>query len=436
MGDVMKVTILTAQCQTGILQKSVELTRRVMEELEVETQEIALKILPSFEGNKTFEMVTILNEVQNSDGVIMISAVPMLGMHGAVQNFFDHATLYEENYFDKPLMVVTYSNWLGEKEAANAMLKCWEILGGIEGNMICLNQKSTEDLSQLEREIENFYRLMKQEKPNIGSNYRDIFQLKKQQASIEKTPVQEPTIQPVQEKPMMQEPINPIGQNATYYDNQYDRYNPEPMNQMPYERENQGANLFEIRNQIKDNNHLAGQEWVSNGFTYKKEGLSNKEQTIKNLAKKFNQEQTRPVEYKMPEDYKQSNAFQTNTSWGYTRPRVNQVRLTKQLAQLPHCFTHQYDKSLQMVLKYQLTDSKEQGFIVIQDGDCRYLENLDIIPTIELSMSDNTFKDILSKKISYQKAFMVGLLKVKGNFAMVPKLDQIFQKNKLKRKRV
>lgn len=399
-GGIMNVIVLLAQCQTGILQKSVEMTHEVMKELEVETKEIELKTLPSFEGKKTAEMTNLLEDIEKSSGLIVISAVPMLGMHGTVQTFFDHASLYEETYFNKPMMVITYSHWLGEKEAAMSMLKCWEILGGIEGNMVCFNQKSSANLAHLERELENFYRLMKQEKPNVGSSYREIFQYKRQQ-------LQEAQAKIEAQKPMTAE------------------------KKQPEEIVSQGAGLVDARKQPAEKAHLANQEWVTNGLTYRKEGrvdLSAKEQTIKELAQKIHKEHHQPSEYKLPEEYKPAASFKTDTAWGgYKRPKANQVRLTKQLPQLPHCFTHHYDKSLQMILKYQLTDSKEQGYIVIQDGDCSYIERLDIMPTVELIMSDTTFKDILNKKISYQKAFMVGLLKVKGNFSIIPKLDQVFQ---------
>lgn len=397
-GGSMKVILLLAQCQTEILQKSIEMTHQVMNELEVETKEIALNILPSFEGKETTEMNELLNDIEESNGLIMISAVPMLGMHGMVQTFFDHASIYEEKYFNKPMMVVTYSDWLGEKEAAMSMLKCWEILGGIEGNMVCFNQKSSNDLTHFERELENFYRLMKQEKPNVGSSYREIFQYKRQQLKVAKAEAKT-------KESIMQEKV------------------------IAEENLGQGSGL--TRKPPKDNTHLANQEWVTNGLTYRKEGridLSAKEQTIKELAQMIHKEHKQQSEYKLPEEYKPTGSFKTDTAWGgYKRPKASQVRLTKQLPQLPHCFTHHYDKSLQMILKYQLTDSNEQGYIVIQDGDCSYIERLDITPTVELIMSDNTFKDILNKKISYQKAFMIGLLKVKGNFSLIPKLDQVFQ---------
>ena len=42
-------------------------------------------------------------------------------------------------------------------------------------------------------------------------------------------------------------------------------------------------------------------------------------------------------------------------------------------------------------------------------------------------VTEEVLESVLAKKITYQKAFMLGKLKVKGNFAILPKLDQIFK---------
>ena len=113
----------------------------------------------------------------------------------------------------------------------------------------------------------------------------------------------------------------------------------------------------------------------------------------------------------------------------YSRPP--QVLTThinsKRLQQIPHYFAAQYDKELNMILKYQITDVDEKGYIIIKDGDCTFTEEIDKSPTVEMSLSEDVLKEILIKKITYQKAFMLGKLKVKGNFAVLPKLDQIFK---------
>ena len=66
-------------------------------------------------------------------------------------------------------------------------------------------------------------------------------------------------------------------------------------------------------------------------------------------------------------------------------------------------------------------------YIIIENGDCVYEEVISGMPTVELVLTDDVFREIQSKKMTYQKAFMLGKLKVKGNFAILPKLDQVFK---------
>ncbi|MBP3886894.1 MAG: NAD(P)H-dependent oxidoreductase, partial [Cellulosilyticum sp.] len=173
----MRVTLLLAQCTSDLLQRSVQIVTNVLQELEVEIHRVELHRLPYFEGSKTRQMDSIMASVESSDGVIAISAVPLMGMHGAMQSFFDNATQYDMKCFNKPMMAVTYSEWLGEQEAAQMMQKCWGILGGSDGGNIYMNKAivSPEVLARLEKEVENFYRLMKQERPNIGSSERALY---------------------------------------------------------------------------------------------------------------------------------------------------------------------------------------------------------------------------------------------------------------------
>ena len=158
----MKVVLLLADCNANHLRTSVDVVVNVLQELEIEVHKVDLYKLPYFMGVKSKEMDLIMSAISESKGVVAVSNVPMLSMHGAMQSFFDSATLYNSELFNKPMLAITYSEWLGETEAAERMLKSWNILGGIEGAKVCLNkQVPLEELAnRLERETEDFYRLV------------------------------------------------------------------------------------------------------------------------------------------------------------------------------------------------------------------------------------------------------------------------------------
>lgn len=388
----MKVTLLLAQCTSELLQRSLQIVTHVLNDLEVEICRVDLHKLPYFEGHKTRQMDSIMTAVESCEGVIGICSVPMLGINGAMQNFFDNATLYEMDCFNKPMLAITYSEWLGEQEAAQMMLKCWGILGGVEGSAIYLNKTlpSAEVLERLEKEVENFYRLMKQERPNIGSSQRVLYYNIKQghmeigQAFTAKKPQIKNFADIVKD--------DSFAGRMTYHNEQIVEANKKNMD-LPV--------MNEVR-QANNNTHRID--------------LSTKEQTIKEIAQLIEKEA-------------HGEGFKSMQSGVYSRPP--QVLTThinsKRLQQIPHYFAAQYDKELNMILKYQITDVDEKGYIIIKDGDCTFTEEIDKSPTVEMSLSEDVLKEILIKKITYQKAFMLGKLKVKGNFAVLPKLDQIFK---------
>lgn len=386
----MKVVLLLADCNANYLRKSVDTVIKVLEELDIEIHKVDLYKLPYFMGNKSKEMDAIVAAIRESKGVIAVSNVPMLSMHGAMQSFFDGATVYNGEEFNKPMLAITYSEWLGEMEAAERMLKAWNILGGIEGGKICFNKQVPfgEIEARLEKEIEDFYRLLKQERSNIGCSERLIYRSIKEGISF----------------------------SGPHYDVQAKE---EPKTERQPEIKSFASMLrAEHAEQTKtpQTAFVEAPKAVKSVVAPAAEGhidLSTKEQTIKEISSLLKKEL--------------DDEFVSMNTGVYRRPGQAENIKHKKIQQLPHYFVAQHDKSLNAVLKYQITDLNEEGYIIIQDGDCVYEESISGMPTVELALTDEVFKEIQSKRMTYQKAFMLGKLRVKGNFAILPKLDLIFR---------
>ena len=380
----MKVTLLLAQCTSELLKKSVQIVTHVLHELDIELSKIELHKLPYYEGKKTKQMDNIMASISESKGVIAISSVPMLGIHGAMQSFFDHATQYHMEYFDKPMLAITYSEWLGEQEAAQRMLKCWNILGGTEGGSIYINKALPIHLleERMEKETENFYRLLKQERPNIGSSERMIYSRMKEEFAAGLAPEMDK-----QEKKIIEPQIKSF---ATLI-----------------QQEKMSDRLISAN----DLNIKESQTGYQSSID-----LSTKEQTIREIAHLIEKEAN-------------GDEFRGINAGTYTRPP--QIRTTKssvkRLQQIPHYFAAPYDKEMHVILKYLIPDINEEGYIIIKDGDCNFVESTLETPTIEMILTEEVLMNILSKKLTYQKAFMLGKLKVKGNFSVLSKLDQVFK---------
>lgn len=384
----MKVVLLLADCNANHLKKSVDVVVNVLQELEIEVHKVDLYKLPYYMGVKSKEMDLIMSTISESKGVVAVSNVPMLSMHGAMQSFFDGATLYNSELFNKPMLAITYSEWLGETEAAERILKSWNILGGIEGAKVCFSkQVSIEEVeSRLERETEDFYRLLKQERKNIGCSERMIYRSFKEGISfgnlngvVEKVPEPE-----VEKKPEIKSFASMI-------------------------RTEQVEKISTDVNTIYE----APKVVQAPGSSESHIDLSTKEQTIKEISNLLKKDV--------------DDEFVSMNTGVYRRPNQAEGIKNKKIQQLPHYFIAQHDKSLNAILKYHITDLNEEGYIIIQNGDCVYEESISGMPTVELVLTDEVFKEIQNKRMTYQKAFMLGKLKVKGNFGILPKLDKVFK---------
>lgn len=388
----MKVTLLLTQSPSALLDKSIQLVTKVLQELEVEIHGVQVHKLPYFDGKKSRQMDSVMSSINASDGVIAISSVPMLGIHGALQSFFDSATLYEMEYFNKPILAITCSKWLGEQEAVQMIQKCWNILGGVDGGSIAMNEALPHEpyLQRIEKEVENFYRLMRQERPNIGSSERLFYYNIKQGGGVLNTP--------------------------QYQSKQETVRQPEIKSLVDMIKSDNFATRMERHTEVLQSApKTVPEEFVEEIETHHI-NLSTKEQTIKEIANLIEREAN-------------GETFTSMQAGIYTRPPQMSTGVSgpKKLQQIPHYFVAQHDKTINVVIKYQLTDLNENGYIVISNGDCDYRDEVEETPHVEMMLSEDVLQEILNKKITYQKAFMLGKLKVKGNFAILPKLDQVFK---------
>lgn len=363
----MKIVLLLANCTSLILQQIRQITKNVFDELEVNIEVIELERLQYYQGEKSWQFENIAKSIKESKGVVAISHVHIAGMHSSMQNFFEHLVEWEEVIADKPLFAITYSGFMGEKQAANKMIEAWELLGGIDGGNIALNRCTViEDVQpSIEKSIEAFYRIMRQGRAYIMSSERQCY------LSLKGSKVQPeakkgiPTPDTQIDTKLLVEPVSEQGhkEDKSYFD------------------------------------------------------LSTKEQNIQELTQLLKTQMQRNDE-----------EFVHMSQATYNYPRKNADTSSKvKLHHIPHYFIGQHNRDINMVIQYLMTDSADKGVIIIRDGDCTYQEGIIESPTIEITMSQEILSQVLSKQVTYQKAFMIGKLKVRGNFAVLSKLDQVFK---------
>ena len=111
-------------------------------------------------------------------------------------------------------------------------------------------------------------------------------------------------------------------------------------------------------------------------------------------------------------------------------PRLPTARqLTQSLIQ--H-FQPQMSAGVSETIQFNISGGEGfSGHITINNGECSFAEGETSQPDITILAESDIWKQVVKGKVTAQKAFMVGQLKVRGNFVLLSKFEQLFNTSAL-----
>lgn len=344
-------------------------------ELGVEVEEINLHSLgiDYYDGIMSQTVDKIFNSIKSSNGVIFASSAQRFSVCGIMQTFIEHfdSSVYGNILENKECFIVTSSNDGSEGFALDYLSRFISFSGGIDVAKMPVGQKylaainSDSIKEMIEKYAEDYYRMLRQN--------RKFFTMNLVNTAGDFKAVSSPKPQLNNEEQILKK-IN------------LDEFN-----------ERQEQDIDEITKLITSqyNNDLNEEtepavEW-------------NKQSVISNLYKE------------------NSKVIKDNV--------VPHIKTCKQRTQsLYHYFQPQLAKGLTAVIQIYVTGGEVfEGYLTIKDSECEYYDGVYAEPDVTIFADKDIWLSILNNKYTTQKAFMIGQIKVKGNFVLLSKFDQLFK---------
>lgn len=364
-------------------------------ELEAECESVDLGALhpPYYDGESTRAIDDVVEKIKAADGVILACTAQMFAPTAIMLSFFEYLqdADYVDAFTEKRCMLVALSQAGGEKSALDYLSRVVNFLGGYVVAQAGLQARHLDEMDGdageiLDKTAEDFYRAVKQ-----GRKY----------------------IIPADFAPVAPEKIVVAEEAAP---------EPEPVFVPAQKLQTQLQNFSASQeNEIEELTALFSQKFANNDGA--KGGIDSVKEPLltsgANALNVLNTSAARKVTTPAP-----SNPFAPTADEAAQIAENSAEALTREL---PEKFQAQLSAGLQATIQISVTGGEKfDGILHIHSTECVYRQGSAPAPDITIMADSAVWHDVLSGKTTAQKAFMIGGIKVRGDFVLLTKFDTLF----------